>query len=133
MIGQTGWLELTVVAVMVLGLLTLMLFISARQRGRGAHEIVKTTVLVWAAVAITLTVAWLLEGRVGGPIFDLRVGPEPEVLTRPVTTSEAVALGAVLVVMLGLYVATIIAVRRLLGSSGDDVVNSKERPGDDDS
>lgn len=114
MLVGSNWLELAVVSVCVLGLITLMLVIRALDRGRERQEIVQTTVLIWAAVAITLTVAWLLEGRMGGAVFDVRIAPEPEVVTRLLTTSEIAILAAILVVLLALYVTTVLAVRRLL-------------------
>lgn len=116
MIGGKDWLDLIVVSASLLGLVTLMLVISASSRGRNRGEIVRTAALIWASVAVTLTVAWLLEARTGGAVFDVQITPRPRVISRSLTPGQIAALVVVLVVLIALYVTAILAVRRLLES-----------------
>ncbi|MEA3400800.1 MAG: hypothetical protein U9R79_06075 [Armatimonadota bacterium] len=114
MIGGKSWLDLAVVAGAVMGFVTLMLVIQGRDRGRTNREIACTAALVCASVALTMALAWLLESRWGGPIFDVQMAPGPRVVTRSLTGIEAVALAAVMAVLIGLYITSILAVKRLL-------------------
>ena len=131
MLVGRSWLDLAVVSVAVLGLITLMLVISASDRGRSRREIIHTTVMIWAAVAITLTVAWMLELRMGGALFDVHISPDPQVVTRTLTTSEAAILAVIMIVLLALYLTTILAVRRLLQPGDADAVRPLESTEDD--
>lgn len=114
MIGGKNWLEVAVVTAVALGFVTLLLVIRAQDRGRAGREIVRTAVLVWSAAIVTLLLAWQLEIRLGGPVFDVNVGASPGVVARDLDTGQVVMLGAVLLVMVALYVVTILAVRRLI-------------------
>lgn len=132
MLAGKSWLDLAVVSVCVLGLVTLMLVIRASDRGRGRREIVQATVMVWAAVAITLTVAWLFELYAGGAIFDLQVLPELQVVARALTATEIAAIAVIMVVLLSLYLTTILTVRRLLEPREGDEPEPLQIREDDD-
>jgi hypothetical protein len=132
MLVDKSWLDLAVVSIFVLGIVTLMLVIRAADRGRARREILKTTVMVWAAVAITLTVAWLFELYAGGAVFDLQVTPEPRMVTRALTASEMTGMAVIMVVLLGLYLTTILAVKRLLEPREDDAADPMQVREDDD-
>ena len=113
MIGGKSWLELAVVSAVALGFLTLMIVIQALQNGRSRSEIIRGVALVWGAVALTLTLAGLLQGHWGGAVIDVQVPPRPQVLTRSLSGTQAAVLGAMLVAIAGLYITAILAVRRL--------------------
>lgn len=117
MTDGSGILELVVVTVPVLGVVTLMLVIVARSRGRGRRQIIRACAMVWSAVALTLGIAWLLERWTGGGVFDLQLGGEVRMLTRSLGRGAAVGVVALLLALAALYVATITVVRRLLADN----------------
>ncbi len=117
MIGGKDWADLAVVSAVALSVITLMLAIQGAQHGRSRRQIVGTIALIWGAVALTLVLAWQLEGRWGGPLFDLRVARDPELVTRPLSGSQAAVLGVVLTVTVASYIAVIVAVRRLTAAT----------------
>ncbi len=114
MIGGKDWLDLAVVTAVSLGFISLMLVIKGAQAGRTKRQIVGTVGLVWGTVALTLAAAWLLEKYWGGPLFDVQIAPEPDVMTRTLTTAQAAALALMGAVLLGAYITVIVAVRRLM-------------------
>lgn len=113
MIGGKDWADLAVVSAVALSVISLMLGIQGAQHGRSRRQIAGTIALIWGAVALTLVLAWQLEGHWGGALFDVQVAPEPELVSRSLSGSQAAVLGVVLVVTLASYIAAIMAVRRL--------------------
>lgn len=130
MIGGKDWLDLIVVSAVALGFLTLMIVIQALQHERSRAEIIRAVSVVWGAVALTLLLAWLLEDYWGGAVIDVQVWPRPDVVARPLTTMQGVILGAMMAVLLGLYVAAVLAVRKLIQPR--DAVTVRRRGGTDD-
>ncbi len=117
MTGGNGVLELVVVTVPVLGMVTLMLVIVARSRGRSRTEIVRACVMMWSAVTLTLGIAWLLEGWTAGGLFDVQLWGDVRMLTRSLGRGAAVGVVVLLLALVALYVATIVVVRRLLADN----------------
>ncbi|MGI5818977.1 MAG: hypothetical protein ACOX9R_12865 [Armatimonadota bacterium] len=113
MIGGKDWLGLVIVSCVALGFVTLMIVIQAAQHGRTRGEILRGVGLVWGAVAVTLLLAWLLEDHWGGALIDIQVSPEPRVLTRSLTGSEAATLAVLVAALIGLYLTAIMTVKRL--------------------
>jgi protein-S-isoprenylcysteine O-methyltransferase Ste14 len=113
MIGGKDWLDLIVVSSIALGFVTLMIVIQALQHQRSREEIIRGVGLLWAAVALTMVLAWLLEDHWGGALIDVQVYPRPEVVTREITRMQAAILAGMLAAMLGLYIGAIMTVRRL--------------------
>jgi len=113
MIGGKDFLDLAVVSGVALGFVSLMIVIQALQHGRTRGEIVRGVGFLWGAVALTLVLAWLLEDYWGGALIDVQVAPEPRVVTRSITGTQGAILGAMLAAVLGLYIATILTVKKL--------------------
>lgn len=114
MIAGKDWLDLVVVAAAALGLLTLMLAIQGAQHGSSRRQIVGTIALMWGAVALTIALAWLLEGRWGGSLIEVQITPQPQVVTRPLSRVQTAVLAVMGAVMLAAYITVIVAVRRLM-------------------
>lgn len=114
MIGGKDWLDLAVVCTVALGFVSLMIVIQALQHERSRAEIIRGVGFLWSAVALTLVLAWLLEDHWGGALIDVQVVPEPTVVTRSLTATQGAILAAMLATMLGLYIATILTVKRLI-------------------
>ncbi|MBD3292566.1 MAG: hypothetical protein GF393_06550 [Armatimonadia bacterium] len=113
MIGGKDFLDLAVVCAVALGFVSLMIVIQALQHGRTRAEIVRGVGFLWGAVALTLVLAWLLEDHWGGSLIDVQVVPEPKVVTRSLTTTQGAVLAGMLAALLGLYIATILTIKRL--------------------
>ncbi|MFP4248046.1 MAG: hypothetical protein ACLFU7_00220 [Armatimonadota bacterium] len=129
MIGGKDWLSLVAVSAVALAFITLMIVIQALQHERTRGEILRGVAVVWGAVALTLLVAWLLEDYWGGAVIDVQVSPSPEIVTRPLTSGQIAALGAMVVALLALYVAAIMSVRKLTQPSEELTVHhTGDRP-----
>ena len=113
MIGGKDFLDLAVVSAVALAFVSLMIVIQALQHGRTRAEIIRGVGFVWGAVALTLVLAWLLEDHWGGALIDVQVVPEPKVVTRSLTGAQSAILGAMLATLLGLYIATILSIKKL--------------------
>lgn len=118
MIGGKDWVDLAIVSAIALSVLSLMLGIQGAQHGRSRRQIAGTIALIWGTVALTLLLASQLESYWGGSLFDVWVGPEPKIVTRPVTGSQWALIGVMLVVILAACIGAIAAVRRLLAPTG---------------
>jgi len=114
MIGGKDWVSLTLVSAVALGFITLMIVIQALQNERSRGEIIRGVAFVWGAVGVTLLLAWLLESYWGGAVIDVQITPEPQVLTRSLTGTQTAILVGMLAALLGLYVAAILTVKRLI-------------------
>ncbi|MFW5869173.1 MAG: hypothetical protein ACOCX2_15210 [Armatimonadota bacterium] len=132
MTAGKDWLDLIVVTCAALGFITLMLAIQGAQHGRSRRQIVGTIALLWGAVALTLGLAWLLEDHWGGSLIDVQITPEPEVITRPVTSEQAVVLGLFGVVLLAAYITVILAVRRLMQPADRLMVRTEDGAGSEE-
>lgn len=128
MIGGKSWLELATVSAVMLGFITLLLVIQARDRGRSRGEIVRTTALVWACVSLTIGLAWLLESRWGGALFDVQLGGGARVVTRSLGMEQALTLGGLLAAMVALYVVAVLSVRRLMERRDEDALQVFDEP-----
>lgn len=113
MIAGKDWVSLVIVTAVALGFITLMIVVQALQHGRSRGEIIRGVGVVWAAVAMTLLMAWLLEDYWGGAVIDVQVAPSPEVVTRPLTTAQIAILAVMLAAIVGLYITAILTVRKL--------------------
>ncbi len=129
MIGGKSVLELAVVTAGALGFVTLLVVVQAKSRGRTRAEILRACGLVWGAVALTLGVAWLLDAWTGGGLFDVQLGGGARVVTGSLGRGRTAVVVALLAVLIGLYVAAITAVRRLLAPDPALTVGAGDEPG----
>lgn len=107
-----SWLNLLVVVLTALGLVSLM--VAIRAGGAAQRRVRRALMLVWAAVLATVGGGWLLHRWLGGPVFDVNLFGSPELLVRALTPTELAALIVGLVVLIGLYITALLALRGLM-------------------
>ena len=119
MTGDTRiWIGLAVVVFAIMIALTAVL--SIRTRAVEVARVRRALVRIWAAVLGSIAVGALLQYWMGGPMFDLNFFGSPELLMRSLTGAQRIVAVVALVVIVGLYVTALLAVRSLLAGLPDE-------------
>lgn len=122
------WIGLAVVVFAIMVVLTVVL--SIRTRAVELARVRRALALIWGSVLGSVAVGALLRYWMGGPVFDLSFFGSPELLVRSLTGIERIVAVVALVIIVGLYVNALLAVRSLLTGLADNDLGPDDGEGD---